>query len=133
MKYLLLALPISWFTNMDAKHFVRMDPLQLADTILPKWAHNTNIIADSILIDSLSDKIYHLKRVQKWIGASACNISILLPLPKLLDKSYSFNVGYNLEERFQTILFFTYKKQDKKLYFYDIEEDNLIDVTEWDQ
>jgi hypothetical protein len=53
-----------------------------------------------------------------------------LPLPKWLDESYSFNVGYNLEERFQTILFFIYKKQNKKLYFYDIEEDHLIDVAE---
>jgi hypothetical protein len=68
--FLLLTAPILviyklLISNIDAKQISIMPPLRLADTIQPELTQGTERIADSMLIDSLSDKIYYLKRVQK--------------------------------------------------------------------
>jgi hypothetical protein len=97
--------------------------------ITNKIAIKKEIIAESI-IDSVENRIYSLKKVQKLNTTS--KVSILTQEPPDSDAHYTFKVGFNREDRFETVFNFSFDKSQSIIFYYDVVNDELIDIDKWD-
>jgi hypothetical protein len=105
------------------------------DTVnAPIFSENKRVIKkDTIaetVIDSVMDKIYHLRKIQAL--NKQCKISMLTQEPTESDAHYTFKVGFNRPDRFETRFIFSFNQKQNVVFYYDTINDELIDVNKWD-
>jgi hypothetical protein len=83
------------------------------------------------IIDSVVNTIYHLDKIQQL--SRTCKISILTQEPENPDSAYCFKVGFNGADRFETRYNFSFKKSESIIFYYDVVNDELIDIDKWNK
>jgi hypothetical protein len=87
------------------------------------------LIAETV-IDSVENRIYNLNKIQAL--NRQCKISILTQEPSESDPHYTFKVGFNHADRFETVFNFSFNKNQSIIFYYDVVNDELIDINKWD-
>ncbi|MBL7814297.1 MAG: hypothetical protein JNL70_04750 [Saprospiraceae bacterium] len=98
------------------------------ETVKSTTEHQRNSHTDAV-IDSVVDRIYQLEKVQ--LLNKSHKVSILTEEPTTPDDFYNFKVGFNGTERFETYYIFSFKISDSTIYYYDVVNDELIDIKNW--
>ncbi len=94
-----------------------------------KFDNKKELIANSV-IDSVLNCIYKTNKIQQLNKQN--KVSILVQEPSETDDNYTFKVGFNRPERFETRFNFLFQKNKPVIFFYDTLEDKLVEIDTWD-
>jgi hypothetical protein len=87
------------------------------------------LVAESV-IDSVENRIYNLKKIQAL--NRQCKVSMLTQVSSELDTNYTFKVGFNRADRFETRYIFSFNKSQSVVFYYNTLNDKFIDIDKWD-